>query len=73
MEGGGCWDPGWEDCEPTVAAAGVAVVLVAAGMTLVGVKEERPAAIFWAARRAVIALSCGTGSKWLADHTQKGS
>lgn len=63
VEGGGCWDAVWEDCEPAVAAAGVAAVLVVAGMTLVGVKEERPAAIFWAARRAVIALSCGTESK----------
>lgn len=35
------------------------VALVVAGMALVGVKEERPAAIFWAARRAVIALNCG--------------
>lgn len=52
VEGGGCWEPAWVDWE--LAAV---VVPVVAGMALVGVKEERLVAIFWAARRAVIAAN----------------
>lgn len=58
VEGGGCWEPAWVDWE----LATVVAVPVVTGMALVGVKEERLVAIFWAARRAVIAASYRAGN-----------
>lgn len=53
VEGGGCWELAWVDWELPEAVAVVVVV----GMALVGVKDERLVAIFWAARREVIAAN----------------
>lgn len=49
----------------------VAAALVVEGTALVGVNEERFVAIFWAARRAVIAVSCKAGNERSASQMEE--